>query len=284
MKQKYLFLFVIFISFAVLFSANPGSVYAQAQKMTLEEYNQALVKCKENQRALKADIAKLEEEIKDLESKLSSLDDKIAYTKREIYRLVGYDQSGIDAFVRELDSVKQQILGLMRLSDEELYEKLDEVDAIGKRLDEMKTDKRAKLPDVAVKLNEVLNLYDQLKEKAKNAKPKVGMYTVIRGDYLWKISKKSEIYGDPYQWMRIYSFNRDEISNPDLIFPNQILKIHKVVEKGQYLVQKGDFLRKIAGMPSVYNDPYQWKKLYEGNKKIITDQNLIYPSTILFIP
>ena len=284
MKQKYLFLFVLFISFAVLFSANPVSVYAQAQKMTLEEYNQALVKCKENQRALKADIAKLEEEIKDLESELSELDDKIAYTKREIYRLVGYDQSGIDAFVRELDTVKQQILGLMRLSSEELYEKLDEVEAIGKRLDEMKADKRAKLPDVAVKLREVLNLYDQLKEKARNAKPKIGRYTVLKGDYLWKISKKDEIYGDPYQWMRIYSFNRDGISNPDLIYPNQILMIHKVVEKGQYLVQKGDFLRKIAGMPSVYNDPYQWKKLYEGNKTIIADQNLIYPHTILFVP
>ncbi|MCK4965794.1 LysM peptidoglycan-binding domain-containing protein [bacterium] len=252
--------------------------------MTLEEYNQALVKCKENQRALKADIAKLEEEIKDLESELSELDDKIAYTKREIYRLVGYDQSGIDAFVRELDTVKQQILGLMRLSSEELYEKLDEVEAIGKRLDEMKADKRAKLPDVAVKLREVLNLYDQLKEKARNAKPKIGRYTVLKGDYLWKISKKDEIYGDPYQWMRIYSFNRDGISNPDLIYPNQILMIHKVVEKGQYLVQKGDFLRKIAGMPSVYNDPYQWKKLYEGNKTIIADQNLIYPHTILFVP
>ncbi len=284
MKQKYLFLFVLFISFAVLFSANPVSVYAQAQKMTLEEYNQALAKCKENQRALKADIAKLEEEIKDLESELSELDDKIAYTKREIYRLVGYDQSGIDAFVRELDTVKQQILGLMRLSSEELYEKLDEVEAIGKRLDEMKADKRAKLPDVAVKLREVLNLYDQLKEKARNAKPKIGRYTVLKGDYLWKISKKDEIYGDPYQWMRIYSFNRDGISNPDLIYPNQILMIHKVVEKGQYLVQKGDFLRKIAGMPSVYNDPYQWKKLYEGNKTIIADQNLIYPHTILFVP
>ncbi|MFC1557750.1 LysM peptidoglycan-binding domain-containing protein [candidate division KSB1 bacterium] len=284
MKQKYLFLFVLFISFAVLFSANPGSVYAQAQKMTLEEYNQALAKCKEEQRGLKADIAKLEEEIKDLASELSNLDDKIAYTKREIYRLVGYDQNGIDAFVRELDSVKQQILGLMRLSNEDLYERLDEVDAIGKRLDEMKADKRGKLPDVAVKLREVLNLYDQLKEKARNAKPKVGRYTVMRGDYLWKISKKSEIYGDPYQWMRIYSFNRDEINNPDLIFPNQILKIHKVVEKGQYLVNRGDFLRKIAGMPSVYNDPYQWKKLYEGNKKIIADPNLIYPHTILFVP
>lgn len=284
MKQKYLFLFVLFISFAVLFSSNPVSVYAQAQKMTLEEYNLALAKCKEEQGALKADIAKLEEEIKGLESELSDLDDKIAYTKREIYRLVGYDQSGIDAFVRELDSVKQQILGLMRLADEELYERLDEVDAIGKRLDEMKADKRGKLPDVAVKLREVLNLYDQLKEKARNAKPKIGMYTIMKGDYLWKISKKSEIYGDPYQWMRIYSFNREEISNPDLIFPNQILKIHKVVEKGQYLVEKGDFLRKIAGMPSVYNDPYQWKKLYEGNKKIIADPNLIYPHTILFVP
>ena len=47
-------------------------------------------------------------------------------------------------------------------------------------------------------------------------------YTVMAGDYLWKISKKDDIYGDPYQWIRIYSVNKDQIKDPDLIYPDLI--------------------------------------------------------------
>jgi len=46
---------------------------------------------------------------------------------------------------------------------------------------------------------------------------KADSYRVIRGDSLWKISGKEKIYNDPLQWLKIYSANRDQISNPDVI-------------------------------------------------------------------
>ncbi|HHC71903.1 MAG TPA: LysM peptidoglycan-binding domain-containing protein [Thiotrichales bacterium] len=46
-------------------------------------------------------------------------------------------------------------------------------------------------------------------------------YTVERGDSLWGIAGKGDIYGDPYQWPLIYKANADKIEDADLIFPGQ---------------------------------------------------------------
>jgi len=49
-------------------------------------------------------------------------------------------------------------------------------------------------------------------------------YTVVRGDSLWKISKK--FYGTGSKWRTIYNANRSLIGgNPNLIHPGQVLKI-----------------------------------------------------------
>lgn len=50
-------------------------------------------------------------------------------------------------------------------------------------------------------------------------------HTVVRGEYLWKIAGYSDVYGDPYQWTRIFNANRDKINDPDLIYPEQVLAL-----------------------------------------------------------
>ncbi len=51
------------------------------------------------------------------------------------------------------------------------------------------------------------------------------VYEVVRGDSLWGISGKDEIYGNPYQWPLIYKNNSDRIEDADLIYPGQSLDI-----------------------------------------------------------
>ena len=48
-------------------------------------------------------------------------------------------------------------------------------------------------------------------------------YTVVKGDSLSKIAK--HLYGDAQQWRKIYEANRDQIKNPDLIYPGQTFTI-----------------------------------------------------------
>jgi hypothetical protein len=44
-------------------------------------------------------------------------------------------------------------------------------------------------------------------------------------DCLWNIAGKEQIYNDPLMWSKIYVANMDQIRNPDLIYPGQVLAI-----------------------------------------------------------
>lgn len=50
--------------------------------------------------------------------------------------------------------------------------------------------------------------------------PSVETATVVRGDSLWRISRKT--YGSGYRYTEIHDANRDQIRDPDLIYPGQI--------------------------------------------------------------
>ena len=55
--------------------------------------------------------------------------------------------------------------------------------------------------------------------EGRSAKPE--QYTVQRGDTLWGISAQEAIYNNSLMWPLIYRANRDQIRDPDLIFPKQ---------------------------------------------------------------
>ena len=50
-----------------------------------------------------------------------------------------------------------------------------------------------------------------------------GTYTVQKGDCLWKIAQS--FYGNGADYTKIYDSNSDKISNPNLIYPGQVLTI-----------------------------------------------------------
>ena len=54
-------------------------------------------------------------------------------------------------------------------------------------------------------------------------KPKEQAYTVQSGDTLSKISK--QFYGDANSYMRIFDANKDQLKDPNMIKPGQVLKI-----------------------------------------------------------
>ncbi len=47
--------------------------------------------------------------------------------------------------------------------------------------------------------------------------------TVLAEDTLWGLAE--EAYGDGHDWTRIYDANRDQITDPDLIYPGQVLDV-----------------------------------------------------------
>jgi len=56
--------------------------------------------------------------------------------------------------------------------------------------------------------------------------PEAVYYTVVAGDTLSKISKAN--YGDPNKYMKIFEANKPMLSDPNKIYPGQVLRIPPV--------------------------------------------------------
>ena len=55
--------------------------------------------------------------------------------------------------------------------------------------------------------------------------PAVEHYTVKKRDSLWRIAGK--VYKDCFEWPTIFKANRDQIQDPDLIYPKQVFVIDR---------------------------------------------------------
>ena len=114
-----------------------------------------------------------------------------------------------------------------------------------------------------------LTKYDNVENSVDNSKNYIE-YIVKSGDTLSAIAQK---YNTTYQ--KIAQDNN--ISNPNLIYPNQKLKIYtNVSQETIYIVKSGDTLSAIA---QKYNTTYQ--KIAQDNN--ISNPNLIYPNQKLVI-
>ncbi len=57
-----------------------------------------------------------------------------------------------------------------------------------------------------------------------------------RRDCLWRIAEYKFIYGNPLKWPIIYKANKDQIKDPDLIYPGQVFKIPELNKKGEPII------------------------------------------------
>ena len=179
--------------------------------------------------------------------------------------------------------MERELNALGSLSPEDLFKRRKEIDEIEAKIAEMKKNRIYALSEMRDKIAGLEGKIAQL--RAKMPKGMYDEYTVTRGDYLWRIARKPDIYSNGLAWVRIYSYNREQIKDPDLIYPNQIFKIHRENGPNEYLVGKGDNLSKIAGSMDVMGDPTKWRQLYEANKDVVGDEpSLIYPYQVLKIP
>lgn len=271
------------LTISMLLLALAAPAFAQEEKkMSMDEYNQQLAEWQKREADAKAAIAGVDAEIAALNTQIGDLDQQIATEWDNVYSMLGTDRAGVEAYRSQLQALESEVDGLMALTPEELFKRRKEIDDLQARLDEMKKSKIAYLTEMQDAIAVIEGKITQLRGRMPAAV--YTEYNVLKGDYLWRISGKQDIYSDPYQWMRIYSYNRDQIKDPDLIYPNQTFKIQREVGPDEYLVAKGDSFRKIAGALGA-SDPGTWRKIYEANKDIVGDNpSRLYPYTVLRIP
>jgi nucleoid-associated protein YgaU len=268
--------------FALVIILFAGIAMAQEEKMTMEEYNAQLAEWQKREADANAAIVTVEAEIEALKKEIAQTEQATADEWQAIYGSLGTTEAGVADFRSQLSGIESELDALASLSPEELFKQRKQIDALEAKLKELMKGNIGKLTEMQDKAAMLEGKIGQL--RASMPKAIYDEYTVIKGDYLWKISGKKDVYADPYQWMRVYTYNKDQIKNPNLVYADQIFKIQREVGPNEYLVVKGDFLSKIAGNAGVYNDPTKWTKIFEANKSFVTDKNVIYPYQVLVIP
>lgn len=277
---KKVIIFTLALSISLLFGA---SLSIAQEKISMDEYKAQLADWQNREVDAKGAGDTCGSDVEKLKGEIEAAQAEKEKVWNEILSQINEDQAGVDNFRANLKDLEAQVDGLLALTPEELFKKRDELNAAAEKLDEVKKEKTAALTE----MQNIIAAIEGKITQAKNKMPKAvyDEYNVVVGDYLWKISGKEEIYNDPIQWMRIYSYNKEQIKDPDLIYPAQVLKIQKEVGPDEYLVAKGDYLQKIASNAEVLGDPASWTKIYEKNKDIIGENaNLIFPHTVLVIP
>lgn len=195
----------------LMFSAN---LFAQ-DEITSEEWQKQMNQYTTQKANLTTELTMLKNQVNELKQTSAGIR-PYEDCQGELYGLVGATQEDINNFRMLVDDVTSKINRQQKPKNDRQAE-----------LDRLKASKISALPEFYNNVHNIL----QRKLDAWEDKPDVVLYTVVRGDNLWNIAKKPEHYGNGFAWPKIYNANRDQIKNPDLIYPKQVFKIPSLTEE-----------------------------------------------------
>ncbi len=226
MKKTYRLIYLLILSLIVMSCSSPERDFSNLpdQELTKDEAVKRILMFQANVKDLQNNLAEQEQEKEALKAQLSSVNAKIKDCQEMYYQLIGATEADIEAFRQELGRIEGRIREMQGMPNDDLADKKDEVKALEDRLNKLRMNKIAVLPQ----------FYDRIITDARDIKglyreKKIKSYTVGRWsethDCLWNISGNTDIYGDPFQWPKIWQNNTDQIKNPDIIHPGQVLVI-----------------------------------------------------------
>jgi len=200
------------LALLVFFSA---SIIAQEEEISTDEWEAEIARLSQEKADLTKEIEGLQADVNALSEKKNSLQ-SYEDCQNENYALVGADANSVADYSAKVNALMADISA----------KKAEKADRQAE-LDALKASKLSALPGfydiVHGKLQKMLDAWQEA--------PKDIMYTVVRGDHLWGIAKKKEHYGNGFAWPMIYNANRDQIKNPDLIYPAQVFKVPNLTEE-----------------------------------------------------
>lgn len=110
-------------------------------------------------------------------------------------------------------------------------------------------------------------------------------YKVVKNDTLMLIAFK--LFGDYTRWKDLKKWNQESLASSNQLVADTLLKYETASsqfiwrpEGTPYLVQTGDTLGTIS--TKVYGTPAKWKPIWENNKPMIKDPNLIFAGFTIY--
>jgi nucleoid-associated protein YgaU len=199
---------------------------AQEERMTEEQAVQKIQQSEKRVDELKQQSAKVDAQVDEKNKILRQKQADYEKCIDDLYALVGATRSDIEAYEGRLRKLETQVNDLLRLSPMDLLARKNEVDEAENEYKNLSGNKISLLPafyDRVLRLGESINMLRETLSKAEKTYT-VGTWAKDR-DCLWNIAKKPEIYGDAFKWPKIWQKNTEQIKNPDIIHPGQVLKI-----------------------------------------------------------
>ena len=221
---------LVFLAKAPLFAQDDDDdeQNAQMEEMDEETWQKQMDDYNAQKTQLTQKLADLNKDIDGLKATSAQKDKDLEKCDADMYALVGTTKAGVADFRKKFEETEKKINSKTGTA----------ADARKMYFDEVTNDKARCLPEFA-------DRYASMKKKLADWEgmkaPETG-YTVVKGDCLWKISKMK--YGSPYFWPAIWDANKagvinkdqlknrrhKEITNPNLIYPGQILKIPSLTD------------------------------------------------------
>lgn len=173
---------------------------------------------------LKSNVDLLNSEISTLTNSIESSKKGLVDCRDQIKTLLGITDLDIEQFRQKLGVIEGKVRSMKSLSNDELADRRDEVEALENELNELRMSKVSLLPEFYNKIQQIARDIKGLYREKKIKSYTVGTWAEDR-DCLWNIANKLEIYGDAFLWPKIWQANKDIVRNPDIIHPGQVLTL-----------------------------------------------------------
>ncbi len=193
-------------------------------ELTCDEADARIALYKEKTAALQIKLEGLKADITKSENDLATAVVNLKKCNDDISAMVGASEADINSFRQRLGQLEGKVREMQRLNDDQLADRQDEVKALEMELNQLRGMRVAALPEFYDRIialgRDIKGLYREKKVKGYT----VGTWAENK-DCLWNIAGRSEIYGDPFQWPKIWQANTDQIKNPDVIQPGWVWSI-----------------------------------------------------------
>lgn len=184
----------------------------------LDTSRQEVAKLKDESAADKATIAdltssitKLEEESKADKSTITDLTASLDSSRKEI------------AMLEEENNAKDSTIANLKSS-------LENEKATRARLEAKVRELNIKVASLAKSGDETdccVKYRAEIEELRSSLGGSIDLYTIVKGDNLWRIAAREGVYKDPFMWPILYKYNLTTFRDPDTIHPGQMMIIHR---------------------------------------------------------
>jgi hypothetical protein len=275
------FYFIIFIILTLTFQnvsfsqdedcCEEDDKYGKEGEITVAEWQQQMNELTARKKGFEENLSTYAKEIEGLKANLNQRSNEVQTAESGFYSILGMNKTGLEDFKKKFDETEKKILNRTG----------NPADARKFYFDEITASKAKCLPDYWTRYVTMKQKLEQWEKESKLI-DREDKYTVVKGDCLWRIAGKKEIYSNPKYWPKIWEANKDgvisapshtpnKITNPNLIYPGQVLRISTLTDEDLKKFGDNTYINKNAKKIKELEGKDKKEKITKKNKNKVKE-------------